>query len=514
MNWTKGTLLKSGKYRIVELIKPGEITCTYLAKEQTFHQLVVIKAPSTLQNNDEYERFKKQFKNVKKILDKIRHPNVVRALEYFEDKETHIPCLVMEYIKGETLYKLLTELGRIEENDAVNYFQQLILAMHNVHQNGVVHCDLHPENIIILRRGSIPIILDFDSAKYLDDTVKIKTSNPYTPYEQTYVDKPQATLDIYALAAIFYHAATGDKPKSAESRCKGSKLKSPRHLGLSEWFSEAILLGMNVKPEDRPDSMQSWFDQIYLKRSVPLKDKVQRQPFIRRWYEHWLKVKDNNVFGSIVYKVQVGFQKHRRAKALFLLALIHMPQGIFISINQLSDEQFSFSMGFAVLATTVWALSFVFGEEKLGSMFLGGFITWLIAWWSAQLKSIPLVFMFSIALSITAFVSNDRNRLEGKEEISVINSILFSTIIGVILGSFAVYHLFKTPPLHCVVASILASLLLFGIFQSMKQADQAFEDDRCHFLIAVLIEISSCVGLSLGVFVGHKLNAFGINLPR
>ena len=272
MIWVKGQALQSGKYHIIQQIGGGRFGLTYLAKDMRLQRQVVIKAPNlAFQRDQDYEPFIRRFQREGEVLAKISHPNVVRVIELF--KEAGMPCLVMEYVEGETLNECIRRTGKLSEEEAVRYFRQLATALHTVHQFGLIHCDIHPSNIM-LQPGAEPILIDFGSTKSLlpmTYTVTTTVNQNYTPYEQGN-DEPKATLDVYGLAATLYFAVTGQKPQPAMHRkMYGDTLKPPKvhRPGLSKWLNQAILSGMALEAPKRTPSMQAWLGLLHPPQPKP-----------------------------------------------------------------------------------------------------------------------------------------------------------------------------------------------------------------------------------------------------
>jgi Protein kinase domain len=281
MIWDKGQSLQSGKYQIIQQIGGGAFGLTYLAEDQPWQRKVVIKAPNlTFQQDQDYEQFIRRFQREGEALAKIRHQNVVSVIELFQ--EAGVPCLVMEYVEGETLNQCIRRVSYLPEADAVKYFRQLAAALRTVHQAGLIHCDIHPGNIM-LRQGTEPILIDFGSTKsLLPMTYAVTTTinDHYSPYEQRKGD-PKPTLDVYGLAATLYFVLTGQKPQPAiERRLYGDKLKSPQQhrSNISDWLNQAILSGMALEAKDRPSSMQAWLDLLHPEALKSQPPHLQRQP--------------------------------------------------------------------------------------------------------------------------------------------------------------------------------------------------------------------------------------------
>ena len=242
MIWTTGQLLQSGKYQVIKHIGGGGFGLTYLAEDKHLPRQVVIKTPNhRFQREQDYEKFIRRFQMEGEALAKISHSNVVDVIELFQ--EAGMPCLVMKYVEGETLSDRIRKSGCLPEEEAVRYFRQLAIALQAMHKANLIHCDIHPSNII-LRPGAEPILIDFGSTKSLVPrtyTVTTTVNQSFSPYEQRYGDH-QPTLDVYGLAATLYFAVTGKNPEDAIDRkinvttIKGDTLTPPREHrpGLSE----------------------------------------------------------------------------------------------------------------------------------------------------------------------------------------------------------------------------------------------------------------------------------------
>ncbi|NEO88305.1 MAG: serine/threonine protein kinase [Spirulina sp. SIO3F2] len=184
--WESGHLLQSGKYQILRRIGGGGYGITYLAEDVELKRQVVIKAPNyTYRAAQDYEKFVQRFKREGQALSKIKHPNVVQVIEL--DTKSEMPYLVMAYVEGETLSQCIQKQGRLPEAEAVQVFRKLGSVLQELHQRQVIHCDLHPGNVILQPDGE-PVLIDFGSAKFLQPstyTVTTTVNESFTPYEQS-----------------------------------------------------------------------------------------------------------------------------------------------------------------------------------------------------------------------------------------------------------------------------------------------------------------------------------------
>jgi serine/threonine-protein kinase len=275
MVWQAGQLLHNGKYEILEVLGRGGFGLTYKARHRQLTLEVVIKTPDILQKRDtEYEDYVRQFEAEGRKLAKFSqtpHAHIVRISDFFT--EGQVPCLVMDFIQGQTLMERVKTQGKLSEAECLKYIRQIGSALEAVHQAGIVHRDAHPGNIMIQPNGNA-ILIDFGIAKEIIPAGSSSTdyaANPsFAPYEQVYKGSKanrQPSVDIYALAASFYYAVTGQKPTpSMERRLDNRPLTSPKEINpnLSDHLNKAITLGMALKKENRPQSMSDWLQQLEL----------------------------------------------------------------------------------------------------------------------------------------------------------------------------------------------------------------------------------------------------------
>jgi serine/threonine protein kinase len=271
MSWNQGHLLKSGQYEVVRLLGSGGFGMTYLAKDLNLERQVVIKRPNlSFEADRDYDKFLRRFKREGQVLAQVQIPNIVRVIEFTEIGG--MPCLVMDFVAGETLNECIRRRKSIPENEAWQLFQKLASAVEALHQKGIIHCDIHPGNIIVQPNGE-PMLIDFGSTKLLHPTtwtVTTTVNKDFGPYEQIAESAENAlgsqpAWDIYSLAANMFFAVTGQKPMSAISRkLYGDSLKEPKELKpeLSDRLNRMILKGMALEARDRSSSLATWISLL------------------------------------------------------------------------------------------------------------------------------------------------------------------------------------------------------------------------------------------------------------
>ncbi|WP_242038035.1 serine/threonine-protein kinase [Tolypothrix sp. FACHB-123] len=183
----------------------------------------------------------------------------------------------MEYVDGVSLADRRQPI--LTEQEALRYIQQIGEALIVVHQNRLIHRDVHPGNIFLRVRNGQPeaVLIDFGLALDFDHILTTnrtkETSEGFTPPELYAQSIPTgAYSDIYSLAATLYELLTGKKPVSALKRkIDNARLVPPKDLNpeISDRTNSAILTGMKLDPKQRSQSMREWLDSLGLTGETP-----------------------------------------------------------------------------------------------------------------------------------------------------------------------------------------------------------------------------------------------------
>ncbi|GAA6623623.1 protein kinase domain-containing protein [Scytonema sp. NUACC26] len=191
------------------------------------------------------------------LLTQSKHPSIVKVFDFFEENNTIY--IVMDFINGKTLYKILQEEGPLPESRITKYFKQLAYALQKIHDADLLHRDIKPENIIINSEDRA-VLIDFGAAReFLAGRSKNMTriwTPGYAPPEQHLhraIRHPSA--DIYSLCASMYELLTGKTPADALERMNSGKdpLIPLRQLApqIRPLMEKIILTGMKMKSEER-----------------------------------------------------------------------------------------------------------------------------------------------------------------------------------------------------------------------------------------------------------------------
>ncbi|MCW5744886.1 MAG: protein kinase [Alphaproteobacteria bacterium] len=267
------------EYRIVRVLGHGGFGITYLADDTTLRKQVAIKEylpaqfavraagatvmPRTRRLADDYRWGLDRFLDEARTLARFRHANIVPVLRFFEANGT--AYIVMEYEQGRSLADLLAGPGRLPPARVRALLEGLMDGLAQVHAAGFLHRDIKPSNIIVREDGT-PVLVDFGAARQAlrrgDVTLTSIVTPRYAPLEQYQADAEQGPwTDIYALAAVAFHAVTGEAPPEAPARVRKDpcrRLAEVEIAGYSEAFLGAIDRGLAVHPEERPQTIAAW----------------------------------------------------------------------------------------------------------------------------------------------------------------------------------------------------------------------------------------------------------------
>ncbi|MEA5566829.1 serine/threonine-protein kinase [Anabaena sp. UHCC 0399] len=267
MAWASGQQLQGGKYTLEHELGKGGFGITYRAKDN-YGRLVVIKTLNDqVQRRPDFAKFQQDFLNEAIKLAKCNHPHIVGIDEVIQEGD--LWCMVMEYIDGENLASRVENQGVLSEAEALRYIQQIGEALIVVHNNGLLHRDIKPQNIMLRSGKTEAVLIDFGIAREfspnLTQTHTQMLSDGFAPIEQyDKRTKRGAYTDVYALAATLYSLLTGEIPTIAPLRAIGNVLTQPKNINpsISDKVNQAIIKGMEIKPESRPQSTKEWLSLL------------------------------------------------------------------------------------------------------------------------------------------------------------------------------------------------------------------------------------------------------------
>ena len=204
------------RYEILERIGTGGMAIVYKAKCHRLNRLVAIKIlKSDLAQNEEFRR---RFNAESQAVAQLSHPNIVSV--YDVSRGGDMEYIVMELIDGITLKQYMEQRGQLNWRESLHFITQIMRGLSHAHSRGIIHRDIKPQNIMVLRDGSVKVA-DFgiaclaDSAQTL--TQEALGSVHYISPEQARGDRPDARSDIYSSGVVLYEMLTGRLPFEGES---------------------------------------------------------------------------------------------------------------------------------------------------------------------------------------------------------------------------------------------------------------------------------------------------------
>jgi serine/threonine protein kinase len=251
-----------GNFDLLAKIADGGMGSVYKARERNTGETVAVKvlSPDLATNAVIVKRFEREFR----AASTLRHPNVVRGIDFGYEGDT--PYLAMEFVDGPSLGARLQGEGRLSEAEAVEIIAQVGQALHAAHEQGLIHRDVKPDNIL-LESGGVAKLADLGLAKSLhfeqDLTLPNKglgTPNFMAPEQFEDAKGVDRRCDVYSLGATLYMAVTGELPFRGRTPLATLKKKlandyaQPRKLvpGLSARTDVAIRRAMNIDRDQRP----------------------------------------------------------------------------------------------------------------------------------------------------------------------------------------------------------------------------------------------------------------------
>lgn len=272
------TLLRGGTYRIIRTLGRGGFGFTYLAEhtqhrhnvciKEFFSHSYCIRSSSTqameIQNNLEVEmtinQCKRYFHRYATCLQSFDNPSIVRVFDVFEEKNT--VYYVMEYIEGDTLLQMVKRCGKISDNEARGYIEDIASALRVMHQTAL-HLDLGPYNIMIRATDNRAVLINFGMPNYIDEIsfAHVPISNiggPYCAVECGGQDRMmlKPSTDIYSLGATLYFMVRGEHPPVAMNIVIDGLPSLPTSLNPS--VGQAIESAMQIRPANRPQSVDEF----------------------------------------------------------------------------------------------------------------------------------------------------------------------------------------------------------------------------------------------------------------
>lgn len=273
-----GTVL-NGKFMVGYAIGEGGFGITYIGRDLNLDMVIAIKEyfPNGLVNRSNidsttvasategtrkemFDKGRERFLKEARILAKFSgEAGIVDVRDFFQANNT--AYIIMEYLKGKTLKEYLKERGKLPAEEALQLLMPMMQSLKKVHQQGMIHRDIAPDNIMLLEDKVK--LLDFGAARdvsNINKSLSVMLKPGFAPEEQYRSKGEQGPwTDVYAICATLYRCITGVTPDDSTQRLFHDELKTPTELGITvnPVFENALMKGLSVLQKDRYQSVDA-----------------------------------------------------------------------------------------------------------------------------------------------------------------------------------------------------------------------------------------------------------------
>ena len=267
------------RYEILELIGSGGMANVYKARCHRLNRLVAIKIlKSDLADNADFRR---RFRDESRAVAQLSHANIVSVYDVSTSGETEY--IVMELIDGITLKQYMERRGRMDWRESLHFISQIMRGLSHAHSRGIIHRDIKPQNIMVLRDGSVKVA-DFGIACLANAgqtlTQEALGSVHYISPEQARGDRIDARSDIYSAGVVLYEMLTGRLPFEGDSAVSvaiqhlSSVPLAPRDIdpSIPEPLELICMKAMNSDPDKRYPTADAMLEDLEKFRKDPTVD--------------------------------------------------------------------------------------------------------------------------------------------------------------------------------------------------------------------------------------------------
>ena len=255
----------SDRYELGEILGFGGMSEVHLARDVRLHRDVAVKVlrADLARDPSFYLRFRREAQNAAAL----NHPSIVAVYDTGEAETPTgpLPYIVMEYVDGVTLRDIVHTDGPLPPRRAIEIIADACQALNFSHQNGIIHRDVKPANIMISSTNAVKV-MDFgiaraiaDSGNSVTQTAAVIGTAQYLSPEQARGDSVDARSDVYSLGCVLYEILTGEPPFTGDSPVavayqhvrEDPVPPSKRHEGISADLDAVVLKALAKNPENR-----------------------------------------------------------------------------------------------------------------------------------------------------------------------------------------------------------------------------------------------------------------------
>ena len=255
----------SDRYELGEILGFGGMSEVHLARDVRLHRDVAVKVlrADLARDPSFYLRFRREAQNAAAL----NHPSIVAVYDTGEAETPTgpLPYIVMEYVDGVTLRDIVHNDGPMPPRRAIEIIADACQALNFSHQNGIIHRDVKPANIMISTTNAVKV-MDFgiaraiaDSGNSVTQTAAVIGTAQYLSPEQARGDSVDARSDVYSLGCVLYEILTGEPPFTGDSPVavayqhvrEDPVPPSKRHEGISADLDAVVLKALAKNPDNR-----------------------------------------------------------------------------------------------------------------------------------------------------------------------------------------------------------------------------------------------------------------------
>lgn len=309
------------RYKIEELIGNGGMANVYKALSLRLNRYDAVKImhADLLENED----FRRRFQTESQAVAMLSHPNIVSVYDVSHTDD--IEYIVMELVDGITLKQYMKKRGALEYEEALDFSIQIAGALEHAHSKGIIHRDIKPQNIMLLKDGQLKVA-DFGIAS-LESDVEIPTDEAvgsvhYIAPEQARGMSADARSDVYSLGIVMYEMLTGKLPYEGESEVEVAVMHmnaepvTPRSIieDIPEELENIVLKAMETEADDRYQSAAELLNDLTEFRKLDMAARVKAEADSELQSEEADRLAEDKITEEYYDKAELDEKRRKKKK--------------------------------------------------------------------------------------------------------------------------------------------------------------------------------------------------------